>query len=48
MTLIFEPVHRSFKPENSYAATGRRIARENAEREILQLLSFRLRDELAR
>ena len=35
-------------PENFNAEIGRRIARENAEREIWPLLGFRLRDELAR
>lgn len=35
-------------PENYNAEIGRRIARENAEREIWPLLGFRLRDELAR
>ena len=35
-------------PENFDAEIGRRIARENAEREIWPLLGFRLRDELAR
>ena len=34
-------------PENFNAEIGRRIARENAEREIWPLLGFRLRDELA-
>ena len=34
-------------PENFNAEIGRRIARENAEREIRPLLGFRLRDELA-
>ena len=34
--------------ENFNAEIGRRIARENAEREIWPLLGFRLRDELAR
>ena len=34
-------------PENFNAEIGRRIARENAEREIWPLLWFRLRDELA-
>ncbi len=35
-------------PENFNAEIGRRIARENAEREIRPLLGFRLRDELIR
>lgn len=35
-------------PENFNAEIGRRIARENAERDIWPLLGFRLRDELAR
>lgn len=35
-------------PENFNEEIGRRIARENAEREIWPLLGFRLRDELAR
>ena len=35
-------------PENFNAEIGRRIARENAEREIWPLLGFRLRDELTR
>jgi hypothetical protein len=35
-------------PENFNAEIGRRIARENAEREIWPLLGFRLRDELIR
>ena len=35
-------------PENFDAEIGRRIARENAEREIWPLLGFRLRDELTR
>ena len=35
-------------PANFNAEIGRRIARENAEREIWPLLGFRLRDELAR
>lgn len=34
-------------PENFNAEIGRRIARENAEREIWPLLGFRLRDQLA-
>lgn len=34
-------------PENFNAEIGRRIARENAEREIWPLLGFRLRDEQA-
>jgi len=34
-------------PENFNAEIGRRIARENAERQIWPLLGFRLRDELA-
>ena len=34
-------------PENFNAEIGRRIARENAEREVWPLLGFRLRDELA-
>lgn len=34
-------------PENFNAEIGRRIARENAEREIWPLLGFRLRDKLA-
>lgn len=34
-------------PENFDAGIGRRIARENAEREIWPLLGFRLRDQLA-
>jgi hypothetical protein len=33
-------------PENFNAEIGRRIARENAEREIWPLLGFRLRDQL--
>lgn len=35
-------------PENFNAEIGRRVARENAEREVWPLLGFRLRDELAR
>lgn len=35
-------------PENFNTEIGRRIARENAEREIWPLLGFRLRDELIR
>lgn len=34
-------------PENFNAEIGRRIARENAEREIWKLLGFRLRDQLS-
>ena len=34
-------------PENFDAEIGRRIARENAEREIWPLLGFRLRDKLS-
>ena len=34
-------------PENFNAEIGRRIARENAEREIWPLLGFRLRDKLS-
>lgn len=34
-------------PENFDAAIGRRVARENAEREIWPLLGFRLRDQLS-
>lgn len=34
-------------PENYNEEIGRRIARENAEREIWPLLGFRLRDQLA-
>lgn len=34
-------------PENFNAEIGRRIARENAEREIWPLLGFRLRDQLS-
>lgn len=34
-------------PENFDAEIGRRIARENAEREIWPLLGFRLRDQLS-
>ena len=34
--------------ENFDAEIGRKVARENAEKEVWQLLGFRLRDELAR
>ena len=34
--------------ENFNEEIGRKVARENAEKEVWQLLGFRLRDELAR